>query len=240
MLHWRGKIGLICPGPGSVPEKEFNRFAPVGVAVTSMHIPWGTPDGPTPENLKIMASGLEEGCRKFNDPRYKQDVIIFGCTSGSLIGGPNYDKECIDLIQRVTGCKGLTTSTAILEAFARLGVGRVAVITPYPDDTNEAERLFLEKNGVGVTTIVGINPQRKYIPTLDPRYIYRQAKELDKSGAEALFVSCTGLDCLDVISAMEEDFGIPVVTSNQASIWASLRLARVGTKYPQLGKLFNL
>ena len=63
---------------------------------------------------------------------------------------------------------------------------------------------------------------------------------MDKTGAEALFVSCTGLNCMGVIREMEEDFGLPVITSNQASLWASLRLARVGARTGGLGRLFTL
>ena len=134
MLYWRAKIGLICPGPAVTAENDFNRYAPEGVGISSMHIGWGAPgNGPTPERLKSMAANLEEGCRSFLDPRVEQDVIIFGCTSGSFIGGPTFDQECIQLIQRVTGTKGLTTSTAVLEGLRRLGAGKVALITPYPD-----------------------------------------------------------------------------------------------------------
>lgn len=241
MLNWRAKIGAICPGPAVTVENDFNHRVPPGVGVSTMHIPWGKPGaGPTPENLKMMASGLEEGCRRFYDPRDKQDVIIFACTSGSLIGGPTFDKECVRIIEDVTGAKGLTTSTAILEAFQALRMTRLAVITPYPDATNDAEKLFLEKNGVGVTTIVDMNPTREYIPTLTPQFVYQQVKKLDLTGADGIFVSCTALDCIDMIRYMEEDFGLPVVTSNQASIWASLRCAGVGVKLPEMGRLLTL
>ena len=77
----------------------------------------------------------------------------------------------------------------------------------------------LEKNGVEVTTIVDMNPERRFIPTLDPGYVYQQTKKLDKTGADGIFVSCTALDCMGVIRYMEEDFGLPVVTSNQTAIW---------------------
>lgn len=241
MLYWRGKIGAICPGPAVTVEKDFNRYAPEGVGISTMRIPWGKPgEGPTPENLKMMSSGLEEGCKQYIDPKVTQDVIIFACTSGSLIGGPSFDKECVSIIEQTTGARGLTTSTAILEAFERLDTGRLAVITPYPSATNDAEKVFLEANGVEVTTIVDMNPQRQYIPTIDPYYVYRQVKELDLTGADGIFISCTGLDCLSVIEVIEEDLGLPVITSNQASLWASLRYARVGTKIPSLGKLFTL
>lgn len=241
MLYWRAKIGLICPGPAVTAENDFNRYAPEGVGISSMHIPWGKAgNDPTPDRLFSMAANLETGCRQYVDTRVQQDVVIFGCTSGSLIGGPTYDKECIKLIEDITGSKGMTTSTAILQGLERLGAGKVALITPYPDATNEAEKLFLEKNGVSVTNLVDMNPQRQFIPTIDPTYVYAQAKKMDKTGAEAVFVSCTGLDCMGVIREMEEDFGLPVITSNQASLWVCLRLARVGTKRPDLGKLFTL
>ena len=240
MLNWRARIGAICPGPAVTVENDFNTYAPVGVGICTMHIPWGKPGaGPTPENLKMMAAGLEAGCKGYFEPREKQDVVIFACTSGSLIGGPSFDKECVEVIERTTGSKGLTTSTAILDAFETLGLHRLAVITPYPEATNEAERIFLEKNGVEVTTIVDMNPERRFIPTLDPGYVYQQTKKLDKTGADGIFVSCTALDCMGVIRYMEEDFGLPVVTSNQASIWASLRAAGVGTRRDDLGKLWT-
>lgn len=238
MLNWRANIGAVCPGPAITVENDFNNYAPKGVGISTMHIPWGKPGaGPTPENLKMMASGLEEGCRRFYDPRDKQDVVIFACTSGSLIGGPTFDKECVKIIEDVTGSRGLTTSTAILEAFAGMNMHRLAVITPYPQATNDAEKLFLEKNGVGVTTIVDMNPERNYIPTLTPEFVYQQVKKLDIEGADGIFISCTALDVIRMIPYMEEDFGLPVVTSNQASIWASLRYAGVGTKMPELGRL---
>jgi len=241
MLNWRAKIGMICPGQAVTTERDFNNYVPEGVGISTMRIPWGIPGGgPTPENLKIMASGLEDGCKRCSDPRDKLDVIIFACTSGSLVGGPTFDKECVELIERVTGTRGLTTSTAILEAFQALGMKNIAVVTPYPDATNEAEKLFLEKNGVGVTTIVDMNPKRKYIPDLTPEHVYQSVKQLDLTGADGIFVSCTALDCLSMIEYMEEDFGLPVVTSNQASLWASLRYAGVMAKLPHLGKLLTI
>lgn len=241
MKNWRATIGLILPGAGITAEYDFNKYAPDGVGICTTRIPFGKAGvGPTPENLKLMVQGLESGCLSMLDPRDKQDVIMFCCTSGSLIGGPNFDKECVELIEKATGSRGLTTSTAILQAFEALGLQKLAVITPYPDGTNVAEKEFLEKNGLTVTTIVGINPERRFIPQLEPSYVYRQVKQLDLAGADGIFLSCTALDCLEIIKPLEADFNMPVVTSNQASLWAALHTANVGVKIPELGKLFTL
>ena len=234
MYSRRARIGVIAPLDDQV-EYAFNKYAPEGVSFDSTRLSF---PGPTPEGLIYLSDQLEDAAKMY--AKKKHDVILFGCTSGSLIGGPTYDKECIELIERTTGSKGMTTTTAILEGLKKLGASNVALLAPYPAATNEAERDFMEKNGVHITELMDLNPQRQYIPAIEPIRVYQQAKKICKDGAEALFVSCTGLNCLSVISAMEEDFGIPVITSNQASLWACLRLARVGTKIPELGKLFTL
>ncbi len=43
--------------------------------------------------------------------------------------------------------------------------------------------------------------------------------------AEAVFVSCTNLPTHDVITVLEADRGKPVLTANQVTIWAAIRLA---------------
>ncbi len=40
------------------------------------------------------------------------DVVVFSCTAGSLLGGPGYDKEIIERLEKRTGTKVTTTSTA--------------------------------------------------------------------------------------------------------------------------------
>ena len=120
-----------------------------------------------------------------------------------------------------------------------LGVSRPAVITPYPEATNVIEKAFLEANGLTVTNIVDMNKQRLWVPLIEPTYVYQQIKKMDLNGADSIFISCTGLNILSMIPIIEEDFGLPVITSNQASIWASLRYARIGAKNPKLGKLMR-
>lgn len=165
---------------------------------------------------------------------------MFGCTSGSLIGGPGFDKTCIETIEKASGCPGLTTSSALVEAFRALGVCSAAVITPYPANTNEAERAFLEANGVRVTQIDGMVYPEDDIAEIQPSLVYRHLKQLNKAGADCLFISCTGLNVLDLIPLAEEDYALPVLTSNQVTLWGALRHSGVGTKIPELGKLFTI
>lgn len=240
MYGWRARIGLITPMSENA-EHAFHIYAPEGVSFASMKIKFA---GPTPEGLIALTDRLEETAAIYKGSGY--DLVVFGCTSGSCIKGVGWDQECIERIERASGCPGLTTSTAVLEAFRALGTKKVAVLTPYPDDTNEAEKKFLEDNGFEVTNIQGMDltavtyngrPVRSYA---DEYFLYQNARNLDLKGADTFFLSCMGLTTMEVVDAIEGNLGIPVVTSHQATLWSALRHCRVGAKLPKLGKLFTL
>ncbi len=238
MYGWRARIGLISPMPGENIEHAFHTWAPEGVSFSSMKMPF---PGPTPEGLAILTAQLEDTAAKYKGQDL--DLIVFGCTSGSFIKGVGWDQECIDRIERASGTPGLTTSTAVLEALHTLGAKSVAVLTPYPDNTNEAERQFLENNGYKVCNIAGMDMSGVYqgrIPNADKPFLYRNCKAMDLKGADVFFLSCMALDTLGFINVLETDLGIPVITSHQATLWSALRRCRVGTKQPELGKLFTI
>lgn len=235
MYSRRARIGVIAPIDDRV-EYAFNKYAPDGVSFDSTRL-WFP--GPTPEGLNYLASQLEESAKMYT--KFPHDLVLFGCTSGSCINGVGWDQECIRQIERASGCPGLTTSTAVLEAFKALGLRRTVVMTPYPEATNEAEKKFLEDNGLEVTSITGVGFNRvgefghagKY-------FLYRKAKELKTEGAEVFFLSCMGLATMELVEILEEDLGMPVITSHQASLWACLRHCRIHDQLPGLGKLFTL
>ncbi len=235
MYHKRARIGMITP-MGDTVEYAFNKYAPDGVSFNSTRL-WFP--GPTPEGLVYLSDQVEEAAKMFRDTHH--DVVLFGCTSGSCIKGYGFDQECIQRIERACGWPGLTTSTAVLEAFRALGVSRAVVMTPYPEETNQAERKFLEDNGISVTSItgVGFNDQDPFSEA-DRFFLYRNAKKLDRTGADVFFLSCMGLATMELVEILETDLGLPVITSHQASLWACLRHAGIRDKLPGLGRLFTI
>ena len=232
MYSWRARIGVIAPLDDQV-EYAFNKYAPDGVSFNCTRLSF---PGPTPEGLIFLSDQLEKAAEMYR--KQKHDVVLFGCTSGSCIKGFGFDKECIERIERACGWPGLTTSTAVLEAYEALGLKKTVVMTPYPDDTNEAEKKFLEDNGLEVTSITGVGFNKDGANGYaDKRFLYRNAKKLDRKAAEVFFLSCMGLATLELVPVLEEDLGMPVITSHQASLWACLRHAGIKDKLPQLGKL---
>ena len=236
MNGWRARIGLISPSGDDV-EYDFNNYAPEGVSFCTTRAAF---PGPTPEGLIILSDQLERAAGVWKG-KAPLDVILFGCTSGSCIKGFGFDKECIERIERASGFPGLTTSTAVLEAYEALGLKKTVVMTPYPDATNEAEKKFMEDNGLEVLSIAGFGFNRVGpYSYADKQFLYRNAKKLNMEGAEVFFLSCMGLDTLGIVEVLEEDLGIPVITSRQASLWACLRHACINDPLPGLGKLGTL
>ncbi|MCI9106556.1 MAG: hypothetical protein HFG57_11530 [Lachnospiraceae bacterium] len=118
MSGWRARIGLISPIGESI-ERAFNRYVPEGVAVNSTKL-WFP--GPTIEGLIHLSDQLEKAAEMYKKQRH--ELLMFGCTSGSMVKGYGFDKECIRRMEKVSGVPAITTSTAVLEAFDILGMPR--------------------------------------------------------------------------------------------------------------------
>lgn len=214
---WRARIGLVCPNAG-IPY-EYYKYAPEGVAYASTCILF---EKVSPEGLAAMGGRLTEGAKMVAGAN--PDMIVFPCTTGSLIKGIGYDRELSKRIEEATGIKAMTTTTAVISALKAVNAKRIVVATPYPRQVDEIEKKFLEDSGFEVLCIEGLgydDPRRMDSVTVEQ--MYRLAKKTDMPEADCIFISCTGISIMDGISFMEQDFRKPVITSNQATIWALLR-----------------
>ena len=86
------------------------------------------------------------------------DVICYGCTSGSLVIGETRVAE--ELSKGAPKARATSLIAAVIAALRALKVARVAVATPYLDEINEQERLYLESAGFKVTNIQGLQLEK--------------------------------------------------------------------------------
>jgi arylmalonate decarboxylase len=75
--------------------------------------------------------------------------------------------------------------------------------------------------------------------TVPPEIVYRYSRETDRPEAQGIFISCTDLRATEVLGVIERDLGKPVIASNQATLWAMLRLARVKEPVQGFGTLLT-
>ena len=219
MYGWRLRIGLIVPSSNTTMEPEFYRVCPEGVSIHTARVPL---EEVTPDALVKMADYVLDAAKMLETADV--NVIVYGCTSGTLIGGVEWERELTSKIERKTGVETITTASAVVQALKALDMKRVVVATPYIDKINESEKKFLEEHGVKVLFIKGLGIVKNIeIGKLAPWISYRLAKEVFKPEADGIFISCTNFRTLEIIEKLERDLGKLVVTSNQASIWAALR-----------------
>jgi maleate isomerase len=176
----------------------------------------------TEESLIEMASASVDSACLLADCGV--DAILYGCTSGSFIKGIGFDKKVEEDIRAATGIRTVSTSGCVLDALRRAGAARVAVYTPYIEEVNERARTFLEDNGFEVTSLCGLGLiDNIAVGEISPAEVFKMVFEDDRGGADLVFVSCTNLRTFEIIAPLSEVLGIPVVTSNQASLHGALR-----------------
>jgi maleate isomerase len=212
------RIGLLVPSSNTTMEPDFYAMAPMGVTVHTarMRLSQGTP-----EALIRMAEDTEGGAGLLADAGV--DIIVYGCTTGSLVGGVEWEEGLVGRIEEETGIPAVSTSSAVVEALRTLGAKRIGVATPYSEELNGLEKSFLEDLGFQVTGIRGLS----LLDNLDIGRVGRGTLEditrEVADDADAVFISCTNLPAVGLIEEFEKEFNRPVVTSNQASMWAALR-----------------
>ncbi len=235
MYGYKARIGLIIPSLNTTMEVEFNAMRPEGVSVHAtrlLHLP-----GSSLEDLEKMAEGTEGAAELLATAGV--NIIAYGCTTGSLVKGAGWDQELIKRIERATSIPATTTATAVLNAFRELGIKKVAVATPYPEKSNEAERIFFEAHGIKVVNMKGLNIHGETMKRALPEVTYNLACEVDTPEADAVFISCTGFKSITVIEKLEEKLQKYVFSSNTATMWDILKKLGISEQIKGYGKLFD-
>ena len=192
----------------------------------------------TPETLAAMAGRLTDAAETLL-PGDRLDAIGYGCTSASMIIGP---EQVAALVNRAKPDTPVTNpiSSALL-AFEALGIRKVGVLTPYTADVNEGIQQFIEAAGFAVQVFASFNePSDTVVAAITPASLRTAVSTVaDTAQVDGVFVSCTSIRLLDQIEALEEDLDLPVTSSNQALIWRTLREAGLTDPLAGFGALLK-
>ncbi len=124
----------------------------------------------------------------------------------------------------------MSTNDAVGSCIERHHPRSVAVITPYVDELNAHIQLGLERRGLRVAGITGLGlTDNLAIGAVSPEHIVQFAEtSLAGLDFDLLFVSCTNFRGVEARDALASQFGVPVVTSNQATIDAVMEALGLG------------
>lgn len=133
----------------------------------------------------------------------------------------------------------MTTSEAVLSACQQLEINNIVVITPYTDDINQKEVVFLESMGINVLSIRGLGLINNLdIGRFKPTNLIPIVHEnISSIHSEGIFISCTNLRTLGIIQLLEDQLGIPVFSSNTASFFGILHTLKIPYSAKEYGQL---
>jgi maleate isomerase len=233
------RIGVIAPPVNVALERELPRYLPEGVVTN--HNRLSRPEAAlTKESLLAMGRTADRAALDL--AKVRPEVLLYGCTSGSFLDGFGNEAAIADRLTGLTGIPAVTTSTAVLEALRAVGARRVFMVTPYPDAVNEHEIGFLAHHGFAVPAYAsfrcGVSDEIMALSSSDVAELVLANRGRIR-GCDAVFVSCTNLLVLDQVERLEAELDLPLVTSNQASLWAALRRMGVATGQIGLGRVFR-
>jgi maleate isomerase len=247
----RQRIGLMVPSVNTVLEPDFYRVVPPSVTVHS-HRLWAPPrQWAAPGSAEEETEGPERFRRMNEDVdvavRYLMtapvDVLVYGCTSGSFLWGYGGENALLRRIEELSGRPGVVTTGAVLSAMRAFGARKITVLTPYPAATNRKLQHFMTESGEIEVLSLKADPKASTgshaITAEDPEDILRFASRSCAPGSELVLCSCTAWRSFEIAGELERRLGIPVVTSNQATIWATLSRLGAAAEVTGHGALFT-
>ena len=232
---WRARIGYVLIATDGVIEGEMFRLAPPGVGVHFTRLPGS--EEVTVENLLAMETDLEDAASRFVFEG-DLDVVCFACTSASALIGE--ERVNAALSRGAPDAKPTSLISSVLQALRAFQAKRIVVASPYLDDINTLEARYLQDQGFEILEFQGMNilkdpDMRRVVPD----FIKEYARNIDHPEAEAIFISCGGIRSLEIVDELERQIKKPVVASNQAMFWNTLRLAGIEDKIEGYGRLFR-
>src|SRR4030095_16133864 len=179
------------------------------------------------------------------------EMVILAQTSASL-HADDYDDV---VTKRMSAGAGVPAVTSAQEAgggvpaarsaqaggraVRALGARRIAIVSPYSPAVNDrAARYFEKRYGLSTVALEGFGATDAYaIGKLGPENARDAFARIDRPEIEVFVVPGGNFPTMPSIAAWERELRKPVVTTNQASIWAMLRAFNSADRLPAFGRL---
>jgi len=214
-------VGIVVPHDMAL-DRELWRWAPDDVTLLLTRTPY-SPLAVTTELVEDLGDPVMIARAATDLVAVEPLAYGYGCTSGSFIYGVAGERAITEAVTTATGRPAVTTSGAMVAAAAELGLRRVAVADPYEQRLSDAFVRYLAETGTEVVgeECLGLTHE---IWRVDPDTVWRLLLAADRPDADGLLVACTNMPSYDLLSRVEAVIGKPVITANQATMWALLRL----------------
>ena len=229
-------IGMIVPpAAGDVPPEPTELFPDVRFIATGLGLRELTPKGYDGVIDQVTDCAKDLASRG-------ADVISLMGTSLSFYRGPQFNNQLITAISEASQRPATTMTNSVLEALRQLQCTTLAVGTAYGEAVNQPLRDYLATSGFEIQNLSSMNiRQVEDVFEVTDDDVMQLAKNATRGApeAQALFLSCGGLNTASVTGPIEKLCNIPVVSSAMAGTWGAMRLAGLDYRVAGYGRLFE-
>ncbi len=237
----RAKIGVLVPFTNTNLEPDMELLRPPDCTVHFQRMGgYDVDEIPGSDQMAgLGASDISNDLRMIAGVR--PDVVLYGCTSATLTHGPEFDATLAAEIKSGSGAACFTAAGALISAIQTIGAKKVGFSSPYLGEINQQAMGFMAANGIETVKCADVGRELGNYGQgeLTPDEVYELALQADHPDAQAIILSCTDMRSVEVISHIEAHLGKPVVTSNQAMMFAVMRGLSIARHAALPGRLFD-
>jgi len=206
---WRGTVGLVRPTyrPGGM--EELIKMLPDGVGVIPLFAEIGV------------------------------DVINPSGAPPFMVLGYEGEAALIKEWRQTYGKPVFTSGTTHVDALRALGAQRFVGFSYFPGDINKIYARYFEDAGFDVLDMIGFAAPFQKVQDYSSRVIYAWIREemAKHPEAQAIYMLGPGWRTLDIIEALEQDCGVPVVHAVPSQCWDIQRHLGLRQKLAGFGRL---
>ncbi len=219
------RIGMLTPSSNTVLEPYTSRLFMPFMETVSVHF----------SRFKITDSSLSpQSVQQFDHDKIleaahrleeaKVDCIAWNGTSGAWLGMEQDQLLCARITEE-TGIQATSTMAAFAEAIECTGAKRLALITPYTSEIQDAIIARYESAGYEIVHDTRLeDPGSFSFANHTTEQIKAYAMKAAESKPDAILILCTNFRGAPIAAEVEACTGILVIDSISITAWQTLRL----------------
>ena len=237
MYGWRARVGVLLPTNNTVLEPEMASIAPKGVTFHATRMVSSRSGHGSVEGLKNLVTNVDRAAEELSITGVNS--MAYGCLSTSFVI-EGWQKKLEQKVSCLTLVPVITAFTATINALKSFRAKNVAILCPYGPELQKAAISAFQKEGIEISTLTSLEATGlQAVCNVPLDKVYKSARNIDLAKADSLCILATDLPALEMIIPLEEDLGIPVVSTNLALFWASMALCRVKISVSNKGTLLT-
>jgi maleate isomerase len=241
-LGWRQKFAVLIPSTNTSVQPEFDAMRPVGVTnhISRIRIP-NIPlhdDADFQRLIELIAAAQDEAVDSAMS--CEPTRLVLGISAETFWDGLAASRKLKTYLHERTKLPVSMGSEACDAAFAKLGMKRIAVVTPYQPVGDRNVVRFFEESGYEVRRIKGLrceSPVR--IAHVSEAQLRDALVELDGDDVDGIVQVGTNLAMARLAGIAELWLGRPVVAINTAIYWHALRDSGIEDRIAGFGSLLE-